>query len=53
MSQSPLDNLVKIGQLVREPCNESELNGLIKSGLLRLEDAERKANSLDGRFDLA
>jgi len=48
-----LDNLVRGGQLKREPPAQSELDGLIRSGLARLQDARNVALSLDGRFDLA
>jgi hypothetical protein len=48
-----LDNLVRIGQLKREPPAQQELDGLIRSGLVRLRDAENTVISLEGRFDLA
>lgn len=48
-----LDNLVRTGQLKREPPAQPELDGLISSGLVRLDDAENASLSLDGRFDLA
>jgi len=48
-----LDNLVRIGQLKAEPPAESEIAGLIRSGLARLCDAERAELSLENRFDLA
>jgi hypothetical protein len=48
-----LDNLVRTGQLKREPPAQPELDGLIRSGLVRLDDAENASLSLDGRFDLA
>ena len=35
-----LDNLVRTGQLKREPPAQQELDGLIHSGLARLKDAE-------------
>jgi hypothetical protein len=53
MAATSLDNLVRGGQLKREPPAQSELDGLIRSGLARLEDAQNEALSLDGRFDLA
>ena len=53
MSHPQLDNLVRIGQLKTKPAAEVELAGLIRSGLRRLEDAERKELSLESRFDLA
>jgi hypothetical protein len=53
MAATSLDNLVRGGQLKREPPAQSELDGLIRSGLARLQDAESEGLSLDGRFDLA
>src|SRR5213595_740458 len=50
---SNLDNLVRSGQLKAEAPAQAELDGLIRSGLARLADAENKSLSLDGRFDLA
>src|SRR5438045_760208 len=47
-----LDNLVRTGQLKHEPPAQQELDGLIRSGLARLEDAENASLSLEGRFDL-
>ena len=53
MPLANLDNLVRRGQLKSEPPAQSELDGLLRSGLARLKDAENEALSLDGRFDLA
>ena len=50
---SSLDNLVRIGKLKKEPPAQSELEGLIRSGIARLTDAGNASLSLDGRFDLA
>ena len=50
---SRLDNLARIGELKKEPPAQAELEGLIRSGSARLEDAGNDALSLDGRFDLA
>ena len=36
-----------------EPATASELVGLVRSGIRRLEDAEREDLSLESRFDLA
>jgi hypothetical protein len=47
-----LDNLVRSGQLKRELPAQQELDGLIRSGLARLKDAENVSLSLEGRFDL-
>lgn len=48
-----LDNLVRTGQLKREPPAQQELDGLVRSGLVRLADAENASLSLESRFDLA
>jgi hypothetical protein len=50
---SSLDNLVRIGKLKAEPAAQAELDGLMRSGLARLADAETASLSIDGRFDLA
>jgi hypothetical protein len=51
-SDSPLDNLARIGQLKREPPDHEEFSGLIRSGRLRLEDAANETLSIESRFDL-
>ena len=53
MSHPQLDNLVRIGQLKSESASESELQGLVRSGVHRLDDAAREELSLESRFDLA
>ncbi len=53
MGNQQLDNLVRIGQLKSEPPAEVEIQGLMRSGLRRLDDAERQELSLESRFDLA
>lgn len=53
MPSPPLDNLVRIGQLKAEPPTQIELDGLIRSGQVRLEDAANATLSLESRFDLA
>lgn len=53
MTSSPLDNLVRIGQLKAEPPAQAEFDGLVRSGLVRLADAKHSALSLESRFDLA
>ena len=52
MTHQQLDNLVRIGQLRTEPATEGEVEGLLRSGQRRLEDAGRKELSLESRFDL-
>lgn len=53
MTSSPLDNLVRISKLKVEPPAQAELDGLVRSGLVRLRDAENATLSLESRFDLA
>ena len=53
MTSVELDNLVRIGMLKREPATATEFQGLIRSGELRLADAEKASLSLESRFDLA
>ena len=50
---SPLDNLVSTGKLKSEPAVQSEIEGLLRSGAVRVADAEKDSNSLESRFDLA
>ncbi len=53
MSQQQLDNLVRIGKLKQEIAGASEVEGLIRSGNARLNDATSSVLSIDSRFDLA
>jgi hypothetical protein len=53
MTSSPLDNLVRIGQLKAEPPAQADFDGLVRSGRVRLKDAENAALALESRFDLA
>ena len=51
---SPPENLAGAGQpLHREPADPVEYAGLVRSGIIRLTDAEKPSNSLGSRFDLA
>lgn len=51
---SPLDNLSGPGKpLHKEPPDPDEYAGLIRSGRVRLTDAENQDNSVESRFDLA
>lgn len=51
---STLDRLAGPGGVLgKEPPDAKEFDGLVRSGLARLKDAEKQANSLEGRFDLA
>lgn len=53
MTSPELDNLVRIGQLKREPPSPREFEGLLESGAARLTDAANSALALESRFDLA
>ena len=53
MGQRELDNLVRIGQPKAEAGVQSEIDGLIRSGTVRLRDAEKATLSRESRFDLA
>ena len=51
---SPLENLAGPGKPLHvEAADAQEYLGLLHSGRVRLQDAKRLANSLEGRFDLA
>ena len=53
-SSSALDNLAGPGGvLAKEDPDAREFDGLVRSGLARLKDAENGVNSLESRFDLA
>ena len=53
-SPSPLERLTAPGNvLAKEAPDAKEFEGLVRSGLARLKDAENEANSLESRFDLA
>lgn len=50
---SPLDNLTGTsGALAKEAPDHQEFDGLNKSGLARLKDAQNTSLSLESRFDL-
>lgn len=52
MAHPQLDNLVHIGQLKVESGTAEEVEGLLRSGQRRLDDAQRQELSLESRFDL-
>ena len=53
-SSSTLERLAGPGGvLAKEAPDAKEFDGLVRSGLARLNDAENSANSLESRFDLA
>ena len=53
MTSPELENLVRVGQLKREPAVAAEIRGLLRSGEARLADAANLTLSLESRFDLA
>lgn len=53
VSNQQLDNLARIGPLKSEPPAETEIHGLMRSDLRRLDDKERQELSLENCFDLA
>ncbi len=53
MAHEKLDNLVKIGQLKAEETTPEEIKGLIRSGIVRLQDSKNDSLSVESRFDLA
>lgn len=54
MAQSdPLENLVAKGLLKRELPAREEITGLIRTAAIRLDDARKKTNAAESRFDLA
>ncbi len=51
---SPLENLAGPGKpLVEEPCDEAQVQGLLRSGLARLKDSRNESLALETRFDVA
>jgi len=53
MTSTELDRLVDSRGLKREPPSRNEFEGLVQSGLARLDDATHEGLSLESRFDLA
>ena len=53
MTCDNLENLAAIGQLKVESFSESEFEGLLMSGMARLDDAKKTDLNLESRFDLA
>lgn len=53
MSSPELENLVRTGKLKHEPPAAREIEGLRRSGEVRLADASRPELSIESRFDLA
>ena len=53
MTSQQFKNLVDIGQLKKEPSDQSEFDGLVHSGRSRLNDARLDVLSIESQFDLA
>jgi hypothetical protein len=53
MTSQNLGNLVKSGHLKREPGDQREFDGLLRSARARLTDAHNGMLSIESRFDLA
>ena len=53
MTSEAFDKLVKIGQLKKEPADQREFDGLLRSGSVRLKDASLHELSIESRFDLS
>ena len=53
MTSPNLDNLVRIRKLKEASVSQAECDGLVKSGRVRLSDAQVEKLSLESRFDLA
>ncbi len=50
MSNTALENLVKIGQLKKEPASDLDVSRLLAMARKHLDDARRTSNSIEGRF---
>jgi hypothetical protein len=53
MTKPELENLVKIGQLKKEPPTRAEFDGMLSSAGKRLADAQNTKLAAESRFDLA
>ena len=53
MPLEQLLNLARVGQLKEAEASEQEIQGLIRSGLARLQDAQIESLNVESRFDLA
>jgi hypothetical protein len=53
MTSQNLENLVKTGRLKREPGDQKEFDGLVRSARARLTDAHNNQLAIESRFDLA
>lgn len=53
MTSQHFENLTKTGVLKKEPADQREFNGLVRSARVRLKDAKSNTLSLESQFDLA
>ena len=53
MTSPNLENLIRTGQLKKEPPDQQEFDGLVKSARARLKDSRIDSLALESRFDLA
>jgi hypothetical protein len=53
MRSGELENLARIGLLKKEPGDQAEFDGLLRSARVRLKDANNGELSAESRFDLA
>ena len=53
MTKEKLENLARIRQLKPESSTKAEIDGLLRSGRRRLQDAANETLNLESRFDLA
>ena len=53
MTSTELENLARTGKLHREPGDQREFDGLLRSARARLADSKIETLALESRFDLA
>ena len=53
MTSQNLENLTGTGQLKKEPPDQREFDGLVRSARVRLKDSRNEFLALESRFDLA
>lgn len=53
MTKNELENLARIRKLKPERSSQDEINGLMRSGRRRLQDAANETLNIESRFDLA
>ena len=50
MSIEPLENLVRIRKLKQEAPDQAQIDGMIRSARIRIEDLQAKGLSQEGKF---